>query len=237
MPTSTPPTVPPRFCSACGTKYNDGARFCHQCGLPIEGRTASASDTSSSNVMRVAVPLVALVAVVVISAVQLAARGDAANAGSAIPLGAGMGGGRAPDISAMSPQERADRLFNRVMLLTSQGKLDSAAFFAPMARGAIEALAPLNAHLHYDLGLVSLVTGDAQHATAQADSILAERSTHLLGLVLAARAADLRGDLAAATSFRRRLLEAEQAERAVGLPEYLDHDADIRAAVDSARGA
>lgn len=236
MPTSTPPTGTPRYCSACGTKYNDGARFCHNCGLPIEGRPSVAAAPASANLWRVSLPLLALVAVVVISIVQLATRGDGADAGNAIPLGAGMGGGRAPDISAMSPQERADRLFNRVMMLTSQGKLDSAVFFAPMARGAIEALAPLNAHLHYDLGLISLVAGDAQHATAQADSILAERPTHLLGLVLAARAADLRGDLAAAARFRQRLLQAEQAERAVGLQEYVDHDADIRAAVGPSPG-
>ena len=45
------------------------------------------------------------------------------------------GGGnvRAPDISGLSPQERADRLYNRVMLLASQGKVDSVQFFAPMA--------------------------------------------------------------------------------------------------------
>ncbi|HMI56212.1 MAG TPA: hypothetical protein VK494_08500, partial [Gemmatimonadaceae bacterium] len=42
-------------------------------------------------------------------------------------------GARAPDISGLTPQERADRLYNRVMLLASQGKIDSVAFFAPMA--------------------------------------------------------------------------------------------------------
>ncbi|HXI97884.1 MAG TPA: hypothetical protein VNG73_03005, partial [Gemmatimonadaceae bacterium] len=43
------------------------------------------------------------------------------------------GGVRAPDISSLSPQERADRLYNRVMLLATQGKVDSVQFFAPMA--------------------------------------------------------------------------------------------------------
>jgi uncharacterized protein HemY len=104
-----------------------------------------------------------------------------------------------------------------------------------MAMGAIEALAPLNAHRRYDMGLVALVTGDAAKAAAEADTILAQRPTHLLGLSLAARAADARGDATASRNFRRRLLAAEPAERRSGLPEYTDHDADIRAALELAR--
>ncbi|HEU4996666.1 MAG TPA: hypothetical protein VFT29_17740 [Gemmatimonadaceae bacterium] len=135
----------------------------------------------------------------------------------------------------MSPDERADRLFNRVMRLSSEGKADSAAFFGPMALSALEALTPLDAHRRYDMGLVALVTGDVSRAAAQGDTILAQRPTHLLGLVLAARAADARRDAAARNNFRRRLLAAESAERARALPEYTDHAADIRAAVELAR--
>lgn len=135
----------------------------------------------------------------------------------------------------MSPEERADRLFNRVMRLSSEGKADSAAFFGPMALGAIMALAPLDAHRRYDTGLVALVTGDVVTATAQGDTILAQRSTHLLGLALAARAADARGDAAASKGFRRRLLAAEAAERARALQEYTDHGSDILTAIELAR--
>jgi hypothetical protein len=141
----------------------------------------------------------------------------------------------APDISSMSPTERADRLFNRVMEYSSAGKSDSAVFFAPMAMAAFEALAPLNAHARYDLGLVALVAGDNAKAGAQADSILAERPTHLLGLSLAARAADARGDGAAARAARQKMLAAEQAEKAAALPEYTDHAADLTAAIEGAR--
>ena len=120
-------------------------------------------------------------------------------------------------------------------MLSSEGKADSAAFFGPMARGAIEALAPLDNHRRYDMGLVALVTGDVASGKAQADTILKQRPTHLLGLALAARVADARGDATAARNFRQRLITAEPAERKAALPEYLDHDADIRAAVDLAR--
>lgn len=183
--------------------------------------------------LRWVVPGVAIVALAVLSVVRFGSRGAGASAEGSVPLGAGAM--RAPDISSMSPEERADRLFNRVMRLSSEGKADSAAFFGPMAMNAIEGLAPLDAHRRYDLGLVALVTGDVSLATAQADSILRQRPTHLLGLALAARAADARGAAAAANDFRRKLRAAEPAERARALPEYTDHDADIRAAIAAAR--
>jgi hypothetical protein len=151
-----------------------------------------------------------------------------------MPLG---GMSQAPDISSMSPTERADRLFNRVMRLVSEGQADSARFFAPMAIGAFEALAPLDAHLRYDMGLVALVSDQVEIAAAQADTILKERPTHLLGLSLAARAAEARGDVAGATAIRRRLLQAEPAERSAKLQEYTDHDNDIQDALQAARMA
>jgi hypothetical protein len=182
--------------------------------------------------VRWGVPAVAVVALIVLTAMQFGARGAPANA-PAVPLGGGPMA--APDISSMSPEERADRLFNRVMRLSSEGKTDSAAFFGPMAVGAIEALAPLDAHRRYDLGLVALVMGDAAQARAQADTVLRQNPTHLLALSLAARAADARGDEAAAREFRRRLLAAEPTERARALPEYADHANDITAALSAAR--
>jgi hypothetical protein len=135
----------------------------------------------------------------------------------------------------MSPEERADRLFNRVMSLWSEGKRDSAQFFAPMAMTAIGSLSPLDAHRRYDLGLVSLVAGDNATAKAQSDTILKGRPQHLLGLLLAARAADARGDSSVAREMRARLVSSEKSERASGLPEYTDHDADLRGAIEEAR--
>ena len=66
-------------------------------------------------------------------------------------------------------------------------------------------------------------------------TVLTQRPTHLLGLALAIRAADARRDAAARAAFQRRLIAAEQAEMATGLPEYGDHNADIIEAVRAAR--
>ena len=233
MPTNTP-AANSRFCSNCGMRLNADARFCHSCGSPIQGRPSSAPSVPGvSKALRWGVPALAIVALVVLSVIRFGSRGAGPDSAGAVPLGTGPM--QVPDISSMSPEERADRLFNRVMRLSSEGKADSAAFFGPMALSALEALTPLNAHQRYDIGLVALVTGDVSRATAQGDTILAQRPTHLLGLALAARAGDARGDPAASKGFRRRLLAAEPAEKARALPEYTDHDADIRAALELAR--
>ncbi|MEX2177144.1 MAG: zinc ribbon domain-containing protein [Gemmatimonadaceae bacterium] len=234
---STPPT--PKFCNECGTRFNPDARFCHECGLPMHGgggpRAATPSASALAPALRWGLPAIAVFALVALTVAGFDSREAETRQGpaGAMPLGARPM--QAPDISSMSPEEQADRLFNRVMRLSSEGKADSAAFFGSMALGALEVLTPLDAHRRYDMGLVALVMGDAARAAAQADTILARHRDHLLGLSLAARVADARGDAPAAAALRRRLVAAEPTERARALPEYADHDADIRAAVELAR--
>jgi len=142
---------------------------------------------------------------------------------------------RAPDISSLSPQERADRLFNRVMLLYSQGKTDSVQFFAPMALTAYQMLAPLNNDQRYDMGRIGEVAGAIPLAKAQADSILGKSPTHLLGLILASRIATIEGDSIALRSFEKRLIAAEKPELAKKLDEYDRHQDDIANGLAQAR--
>lgn len=228
-------SMKPRFCSECGSQLLPGARFCQDCGA-APGRPSPSSDIRESlpPYLRWGVPVAGIGALIVVAAFRVGSTGPAPEQMSGVPLSSGAMA--APDISAMSPSERADRLFSRVMRLWSDGKTDSAAFFAPMAISAFEAISPMTAHTRYDMGLVALVSGDLAKAAAQSESILRERPTHLLGLSLAARVADARGDAAAGRAFRQRMIAAEQSERAAGLAEYTDHDADLRAAIDSARG-
>jgi hypothetical protein len=150
-------------------------------------------------------------------------------------MDAGAAGVRAPDISSMSPRDRADRLFNRIMLYNEQGKDDSVQFFAPMALAAYQMAAPLDADQHYHLGRIGQVAGAAELARSEADSILRTHPDHLLGLILAANAARLGGDEQSARSFERRLLAAEPGERRKGLPEYTQHQNDIAAALLAAK--
>ena len=244
-----------RYCSECGAAVADaictgcrslltpGARFCHRCGTAVGVRplTAAPLRAATASALPWGVAAIALLALIAFVAGQrfggsrataeAPAAADAPFASSAPQAGAT----RAPDISSLSPRERADRLFDRVMRLSSEGKTDSVKFFAPMALSVYQSLGPLDADLRYDFGRVAEVAGAAEIARAQADSILASDSTHLLGLVLGARAAQLRGDSAAARTFSRRLLAAEPSESAKKLPEYERHQGDILEALAEAR--
>lgn len=141
----------------------------------------------------------------------------------------------APDISSLTPAQRAERLYDRVMAAAERGRNDSVRFFMPMAIGAYEALGDLSVDQRYDLGRLAEVAGDARLASAQADTILRGNQRHLLGLVLASRAARMRGDQRAAKQYLDRLVSAQQSERSKQLPEYLVHQSDIDVAVQEAR--
>lgn len=226
-----------KHCANCGAALGEHGKFCHRCGSARDGSAArqGASASGTTAILPWAIAGIAVLALVAFIAGQKFGGGGAA-ASAAAPQGVPPAGARAVDIASMSPQERADRLFDRVMTLVSQGKGDSVQFFAPMAIQSFEALAPLDAHGRYDLGLLGVVSGDATLARAQADTILSTQPSHLLGLILAMRAAGLQGDTEQRARFAQRLGAALVTERAKGLPEYTDHGPDIDAAVREADG-
>jgi hypothetical protein len=135
----------------------------------------------------------------------------------------------------MSPRERADRLFDRIMRLDTEGKKDSVQFFAPMAMSAYEMIPNPDADARFDMGRIAEVAGAYPAARSEADSILAKHPTHLLGLVLAMQAARSSGDTAAANSYHAKLRAAQKSELAKKLPEYDRHIADIRDALASGK--
>lgn len=176
--------------------------------------------------------VVALVALVIFQLDRNSAPAD----GQALDFTSdGASASRAPDISQMTPRERASRLFDRIMRLDEEGKRDSVMLFASMAIPTFQSLAPLDNHLRYDLGRVAAAAEELDIAQAQADTILKSNPQHLLGLILAARTAEKSGDAAAASRLLSRVATAEASERAKNLEEYQLHDADIRAALSGVR--
>lgn len=226
-------------CNHCGNALAAGARFCNECGSPVGAADQSASGRTEGSVVRLIGigALVVLVAFVAGEAMGRRSGTPDVTVSDQAPIAAPAGMPSAPDISSMSPEERASRLFNRVMSYSEQGKLDSARFFAPMAVQAYAMMGPPDAHSRYDVGEIYAAVGDAVSARAEADTILAAQPNHLLGLVLAARAADMAGDAASAARFRRRLAAAAPAERAKGLKEYTEHARDIDDALRKAGAA
>jgi len=136
---------------------------------------------------------------------------------------AGPIGIRAPDISQLTPEERASRLFNRVMILAEAGKQDSVQFFLPMALGAYGQLPNLDADARYHLGLLQLAGGNVAAALAQADTMQRGVPNHLFIYILRAHAYEARGNAGQEQRAYADFLRHEQAELAVKRPEYDDH--------------
>jgi len=232
-----------RFCPACGAEVRPAARFCHRCGAGMDGQRPAAGGggaggaaSGASTVLPWTVAGIALLCLLAFIVGQNFRKAPAPAAAPAAGPVAGGAPGRAPDISQMGPEERADRLFQRVMTYVGEGKTDSVQFFSPMAIQSMQALAPLDAHRRYDLGLLGMVSGDAAMARAQADSILSAAPNHLLGLILAMRTAGMQLDSAARRGYVTRFIEVVDRERASGKQEYVDHGPDIDAALREARG-
>jgi len=220
-------------CAACGNQIPAGARFCHHCGANAPGVSKGPDARRRGD----ALPWV-MAAIAMVFAIGLAAsqrfRATEGGEGAAPVTMAGRGVVPAPDISSLTPAQRAERLYDRVMGAAERGRDDSVRFFLPMAVGAYEALGELSVDQRYDLGRLAEVGGDSRIASAQADTILRQHPQHLLGLILAANAARLRGDSAAARGFLKRLSQNEQRERQRQLPEYLVHQNDIDIALGRA---
>lgn len=226
-------------CAACEVELLDGARFCHRCGLPA-GAPVPRSERSAGSAFSLPwiVAAIALLSLIALLAGQRfgANRAEATAANTADATGGpAPRGARAPDISQLSPAERAMRLYDRLMAFNEAGKRDSVQFFAPMAIGAYEMLGDLDLDGRYDLGRIGEISGDAKLAAAQADTILRANPRHLLGLILAAHAARLSGRTDDERRFYQRLVAAEPAERAKQVAEYITHERDIVSALEDAR--
>jgi hypothetical protein len=141
--------------------------------------------------------------------------------------GSEFGDARSVDLASMTPRQRADALFNRVMENVSAGDTTQARFFLPMALAAYDDVPDLDADGHYHLAVLHLAGGDPASARAEADSILAAEPNHLFGLFTAAQAEQALGNTAAAREFYGRFNESFDGEMAAGRPEYSEHQAVI----------
>jgi tetratricopeptide (TPR) repeat protein len=215
-------------CRECQNPLPPGARFCNQCGVPV-GVQAVPAAASRQPVLPWAIAGVAVVALAAVVLVPRlsggASRAAAANAVTAVSQlpPASAGDPASVDLASMTPRQRADRLFNRVMEGVSGGDTTQLGFFAGMAIQAYGMVPERNADLHYHLGELHRLTGNTDAAQAQADTILAADPQHLFGLYGAAVVAEQRGDPAAAKGLFQRFLDAYPAQVARNLPEYQEH--------------
>jgi len=213
-------------CHACGAQLSANVRFCHKCGAAVA--------TTQATGWRVGLPWavagVAIGALVTVLAMRVGGKPPQ----DVTTLG-GPAGVRPPDISQMSPEERATRLFDRVMTLAQAGKEDSVQFFLPMAIASYDQLPALDSDARYHVGLLHLAGGDAAGALAQADTIQKAVPTHLFAYVLRAHAFQQQGNRPAERRAYADFLKSEAAELARNRPEYADHQPALSAFREEAR--
>ncbi|MCU0622359.1 MAG: zinc ribbon domain-containing protein [Gemmatimonadaceae bacterium] len=231
-------------CAVCKAALSPGARFCHRCGTPAGARPEAPAGGGTSTVLPWSIAAVSLIILITLVATRTwqastagVASAEAPPGGMVAPFANGGGGGGAPpDISQMSPEERADRLYNRVMTYAERGVTDSAAFFSPMAMMAYNALGQLSNDQRYHVGSIGLATGakeGAEIALAQSDTLLAADGNYLLGLMLAARANEILGNAPKQKQFEAKFLKVLDAELKKPVDEYAAHRPSIDAAANT----
>jgi hypothetical protein len=159
----------------------------------------------------------------------MVARGSGAEAPA--PAGAvaasGETGMAAPDISRLSPKERFDRLYNRVMQAAQSGDEATMTRFMPMALGAYEMLDSVDADARYHAALLRVHNGDVAGSRALGDSILATQPGHLLGFVVLGTTARWAKDEASLAKAYKGFLANYDKEMKADRREYGEHRASI----------
>jgi hypothetical protein len=214
-----------RFCNQCGSKIAPNAKFCNQCGDKTwegTGHRAAAAATVGGQNLPWWIAGIAMFGLIVVVGTQMVGQGGSGEASPAqsVPQ---PGTGTPPDISAMTPIERADRLYNRIMTAVAQSDSTEAQFFMPMAMDAYDLARPLSLDGLFHLSMLQRTASRLEDALATAQEILDQDPDHLLGLQAAAEAAAELGRDAEARVHFRQLVDVYVPQMARQLPEYVHH--------------
>jgi hypothetical protein len=216
------------FCASCGAAFSAGARFCSGCGLALGAAGTPAGPARSSDRVPWLIAGGALAGMLALL-LFLVVRGEPTEAAPpAGPVGpAGEVGAVPPDISQLSPKERFDRLYNRVMQAAQSGDEATMTRFMPMALGAYEMLDSVDADARYHAALLRVHNGDVAGSRALGDSILAAQPGHLLGYVVLGTASRWAKDDATLAKAYKEFLAHYDAEMKADRREYGEHRASI----------
>lgn len=217
-------SLEPRSCLRCRAALSTQARFCHRCGHPVGAEPRAPGSERSAWIVAgtLSALLVGLIVYNVVTQEPTPRIPDMANVGAA----AGdttVRAGAAPDISQLTPRERFDRLFNRIMQAAERGDTAELRRFTPMALGAYAQLDTIDVDARYHAAVIRLQTGDLAGAHALADTILEQSPDHLFGYLVRGTAATLAGDPGARAQAEREFLRRYGREIAAGREEYRDH--------------
>ena len=220
-------------CPRCGVVGRGS--FCAQCGAPLVVAPAHPARTGSGD--RVAVFAAALSVGLLALVVFWAIRGRASTAPlSAVAPAAPAAEEAPPDLSTMTPRERFDRLYNRVMRAAEQGDTATVTRFSPMAFLAYGQLDSVDADARYHAAVMELhVRRDTASALRLADSIQMTNPRHLFAFMIRGTAGRLTGNEALVRQANADFLAAWDREIKAARPEYRDHQAMLDQFRDMAR--
>lgn len=207
-----------RRCGACGAELAGGARFCGACGVaaigPRRHGPSPGNRATTWAYLGIGVAVLAVVLVLVWSnATPAAVRASGGSGGDPTTI----------DLASMTPRERFDRLYDRVMRAAESGDQATVDQFSPMALAAYTQLESLDADARYHAAMIRMHTGDPSGAAALADTIRNESASHLFSYVIHATLARQRGDSARMVRERAGFLQHYDAELAAQRPEYQQH--------------
>ena len=214
-------------CPACGSE--SVGRFCNSCGKPLTGKPGIAVSLPWAVAGAASLGFLVLLIVILVGGEKRNQRtpSDPIQAPAGAP----------PDISNMTPRERFDRLYNRVMAAAENGDQATVNQFTPMAVMAYSQLEDIDADARFHLALLSLHTGDPGAVEALADTILQQNPGHLFAYMIRAAQARFSQDDVALKQAYADFLGHYEAETAAGRPEYSDHKRSIDEFVAAARQA
>jgi hypothetical protein len=216
------------YCHSCGCACSPDARFCSACGRRLGAAPGPAASARPADRVPWLIAGGALAGILVLLLILIVRGSGTPAAGSTGPVSAsGETGMVAPDISQLSPKERFDRLYNRVMQAAQSGDQATMSRFMPMALGAYEMLDSADADARYHAALLRVHNGDVAGSRALGDSILAAQPGHLLGYVVLGTTSRWAKDDAGLARAYQQFLAHYDAEIKANRLEYGEHRASI----------
>jgi len=201
-------------CAACGAPLSPVARFCAGCGQAVSSsRPTLSRDRTSWGVAGAALCGVLVLLLVMLFRESPRPAAPEPAAPTATP----------PDITNMSPRERFNRLYNRVMQAAQSGDEATVTRFTPMALMAFAQLDTVDADARYHAALLKVHTGDVEASRALADTILSTDPGHLFGYVIRGTVARFQKDAKALDGAYRDFLKHYDSEMKAGREEYQEH--------------
>lgn len=203
-------------CAKCRAELRRGAKFCPGCGTAVPPAVGTGRNERTPIIVA-AVLAVAVLGLILVLAIRKEPAAQA-QGGGASSAAAGM-----VDIANMTPRERFDRLYNRIMSAAETGDQATVAQFTPMAIMAYDQLDTADADARYHLALLKVHGSEVDEVKAIADTILAENPGHLFGYMIRGAVARFSRDSVALRKAKADFLAHYETEIAAGRQEYTDH--------------